>query len=821
MDRSESLIYEFGPYLLDIGESVLMLAGRPVALRPKAFQTLRVLIQSNGRVVEKEQLLSQVWPDTCVEESNLSQNIFILRRVLGERADAPKYIETVPRRGYRFVAPVKTISRNVLSQTLVLGDQAGGETEEFPLRQTARILAVLPFTNITSDQELEYLSDGITEGIINSVSQLPRLRVMSRSAVFRYKGKQLDAQEAGRELGVDAVLVGQVSERDDRLLISTELVEVSNGWQLWGDSYDCELGSIFEVQDEIAKRISTALRLRLTGEDEQRLAKRYTESAEAYHEYLKGRYFWSKFSREGLERAILHFRRGIELDPNYALAYASIVDCYLRLATNYLLPADLPPGSASSRSPGSEKVPTETDVLKRLVERRHEWDRTSAERELKRAVDLKSNYPAVHQWYVVYLFAVRFYEASVANQRDAGPAPLAISDENSAFQKKVAALIDYVSPSPDEQVQVFCTVAREQMYCGNYEAACAALQPWWIIGEWPKLEDLSPYTSADLLLTAGALAGWTTSTRQVPKGHKNAEALLSGSIGVFEHLGLKSRSAEARIELAYCYYREGLFEVARSTLVDVLKTLPEDNHELRSVALIRLAIVERHAGRPKESLNLLNDAAKIVKLVGPWATARYHHELVTTLKDLGIAEMQSGYFEQALEHYEHALYEYEAIGNHRYAAALQNNHGHLLLTIKRFDDAWIQLKRARKLFDGLGDKVRRAQVDETLARLHLGALKFDLAEQAIVRAIRTLGSGGEEALLAEALTTHGAILCRVRRVGEAKRVLDRASQVAERCGDVEGAKRALSIILQELSDQLDDGERLETQQRLKELSRQS
>src|SRR6266496_6728913 len=192
MDRSGSLIYEFGPYRLDIGESVLMLDGRPVSLRPKAFDTLRTLVQGNGHVVGKDELMRQVWPDACVEESNLSQNIFILRKVLGESAASPRYIETVPRRGYRFVAPVKKIYRIASAQAESANDQTSNDTEEPQLGPVTKVLAVLPFANAGADLNLEYLSDGVMEGIINSLSQLPRLRVMSRSAVLRYKGSARD-----------------------------------------------------------------------------------------------------------------------------------------------------------------------------------------------------------------------------------------------------------------------------------------------------------------------------------------------------------------------------------------------------------------------------------------------------------------------------------------------------------------------------------------------------------------------------------------------------------------------------------------------------
>jgi tetratricopeptide (TPR) repeat protein len=248
----------------------------------------------------------------------------------------------------------------------------------------------------------------------------------------------------------------------------------------------------------------------------------------------------------------------------------------------------------------------------------------------------------------------------------------------------------------------------------------------------------------------------------------------------------KTCSAEGRVELAVCYYREGLFDLARSTFHFALEDLSDEDRELRSIALIRLGAVERHAGRLHDALTQLDEAAEIVGLVGPWATGRHHLELATTLKELAISEMRYEYFDQAIDHYQHGLYEFESTGDHRNAATVENNYGFLLLTLNRLDEAEVHLRRARTLFEGLADRVKSAQVDDTVARLHISAGRFELAEKSIVRAVTTLEGGGEEALLAEALTTQGRVLCRLGRHREAKRVLDRANRVAESCGDNEG-----------------------------------
>ena len=809
MTEGHEFLYEFGPYTLDGRERVLMREGRPVPLAPKALETLLVLIRSSGHIVEKDQLMSEVWPSTYVEEANLTQNISILRKVLSDGSNGSRYIETVPRRGYRFMIAVRKTSEDAASRT------ASKNSENFDAQRvkTYRFLAILPFVNASADGEMEYLSDGITESIINSLSQLPQLRVMSRNAVFRYKGREVDAQRIGRELGVDAVLVGRVHLVDNRLLISTELVDVANGWQLWGDNYDRGSKAIFDVQDEIAKQISATLRLRLTGEDEQRLTKRYTESAEAYQAYLQGRYHWSTFTRNGLEQATTFFRQAIELDPNYALSYAGIVDCYLRLATNYIPPVETSLETPPSKERGAQvAASTEAEALE-PVKMRYKWDWTGVERELKRATELKSSYPAAHQWHAAYLFSLNLFRESVEESNyDCVTSETASLDGSFLLGRRGTSI-----PTLNERVQVYCTIAREQMEVGNYEAGYATLQQWWKIGDWPSLEGLNSYVAADLLLTVGALAGCITSSRQVRIGQKEAEALLNGAIALFQHLGSRTRFAEARIELACCYYREGLFDLARTTLKSVLDTLPSEDHELRSLALIRLAVIERHAGRAHDSLALLNEASESAELTGPWVTGRYHQELASTLKDLASAENSATYYEQALMHYREASNEFQAVGNHRYAAAVENNHGFMLLTFGHLKEAEDHLWRARRLFDGFSDHVRRAQVDETLARLHIAAQRFQSAEEAASRAVETLESGDEEALLAEALTTRGLVLYKLDRNSEAKGALEGAYRVAERCGDHEGAGRALLIVVEEMCENLGVDERGELRARIEKV----
>jgi len=806
MTEGPEFLYEFGPFALDGRERVLMREGQPVPLAPKAVDILLVLVRNSGHLVGKDQLMSEVWPSTYVEEANLTQNISVLRKVLSEGGKVSNYIETVPRRGYRFLVSVRKIS----------GTPRGLSGLDAGVRNY-RMLAILPFVNASGDERMDYLSAGITESIINSISQLQQLRVMSRNAVFRYREKEIDAQSIGRELQVDAVLVGQVKLVGRRLQVSAELVDVADGWQLWGDTYDRSAKAILEVQEEIARQISTTLRLRLTGDDERRLTQRFTESGEAYQAYLQARYHWSRFTREGLQQATIFFRQAIELDSNYALAYAGIVDCYLRLATNYIPPSETQPGVMPAEK-GEDGFAAEGVEPPEPVKTRYKWDWTGVERELKRAAELKSNYPAAHQWQAAYLYAFNLFRESLKNARDVHSTwHMAFSEPN--FPKELQP-----SPTQNEEIQIHCAIAREQIEVGNFEAGYAVLKPWWSIGEWPNVESLHPNSAADLLFTTGTLAGCITSSRQVRIGQKFAEALLNRAIGLFENAGSRTRSAEARIELACCYYREGLFDLARTTLTSVLGSLTPENYELKSLSLIRLAVVERHAGRLTESLNRIHEASEMVEITGPWVTGRYHQEFASTLfaslKDLA-AEEEVRHFDLALGNYRKALRVFEAVGNHRYAAVVENNRGFMLLAFGHLDQSQVHLSRARRLFEAFCDRVRTAQVDETLARLEIAKEHFDSAEILVDRAIETLEKGDEEALLAEALTTKGLVLSRQNRFRESKGALAEAYRVAERCGDWQGASRAICIVVDEMLQILEFDEATELAARVEKLLAQA
>ncbi len=274
-------------------------------------------------------------------------------------------------------------------------------------------IAVLPFQNASGDPNMDYLSDGVTESIINSLSRLAQLKVMARSTMFRFKGRQTDPQAVGKELGVGAVMTGRMLQQGDNLIVSVELVNVADGTQLWGKQYNRQANDLAAVQQEIARDISERLRLRLSGEERQ-LNKGGTSNTEAYQLYLRGRYYWNKRSADGIKKALEEFQQAIDRDPNYALAYVGLADCYLVLEQYAGTPASetLPKARAAvDRALQLEDSLAEAHTSSADIYQQ-QWRWAEAEAEYKRAIQLNPNYATAHHWYQLYLRAQgRFDEA--------------------------------------------------------------------------------------------------------------------------------------------------------------------------------------------------------------------------------------------------------------------------------------------------------------------------------------------------------------------------------------------------------------------------
>ncbi len=299
--------------------SSLLRNGVEVSLQRKAFETLCILVEQAGRLVTKEDLLRQVWPDTLVEENNLNKNISLLRKALGECATGESYIETVPRVGYRFATPVAHVASPAASSAA--GNHAA---PELPPRKS---VAVLYFENLSGDKEDEYFRDGMTEDVITELEKIKELRLFPRSAVLAFRNKPLPAAQVGLQLRAAFVLEGSIRRAGCRLRITARLSETSTGHSVWAERYDRGMEDVFAIQDEIAQNIALALRVMLTEKEKREIEKIPTSNIQAYDYYLRGRQFFYQMRRQGLEYARQMFARAIAIDSGYARAYAGVADC--------------------------------------------------------------------------------------------------------------------------------------------------------------------------------------------------------------------------------------------------------------------------------------------------------------------------------------------------------------------------------------------------------------------------------------------------------------------------------------------------------------
>jgi CheY-like chemotaxis protein len=351
----------------------------------------------------------------------------------------------------------------------------------------------------------------------------------------------------------------------------------------------------------------------------------------------------------------------------------------------------------------------------------------------------------------------------------------------------------------DERAQRRCQLAKELEDIGNYEAAREAMGELWTrIGAPPVLDRLQPATAAEVLLRAGVLTGWIGSVRQVEDAQESAKNLLSVSITRFEALKNSKKKAEAQMELGHCYWRQGAFDEARVLLKEALSQFDESDGDVKAVTLLRLATIEQVSLRSTDALRLLTEAAPLFASSSNHnIKGRFHSELGTVLKNLGVLEHRSDYTDRALIEYTAACYHFEQAGHRRYQACVENNLGFLFSTIGKFNEAHEHLDRAQALMTSLKDVVHLAQVDETRARVYLAEGRAGEAERLARAAVVVLERGGEQSLLAEALTTLGTALARGGGRERAKEVLVRAADLAEEAGDVEGAGQAVLTLIEE------------------------
>lgn len=373
------------------------------------------------------------------------------------------------------------------------------------------------------------------------------------------------------------------------------------------------------------------------------------------------------------------------------------------------------------------------------------------------------------------------------------------------FVKDLFQRINDPSLTYNESAQLRCQLAKQLEDIGNYEAAREALGELWPrVGEPPVLDELDPEMAAEALMRVGALTGWIGSVKQIEGSQELAKNLLSESLTKFDASGNKTKVAEAQMELGHCYWREGSFEDARLLLEQALAKMTDRDDDLKAITMSRLATVEKASLRLSDSLRILTEAAPLFeKSSNQTIKGRFHNEFGTVLKNLGAVEQRSDYIDRAFIEYAAASYHFGEAGHRRYQACVENNLGMLLRTVGKYAEAHEHLDRAQALMTSLKDSVHLAQVDETRAKVFLAEGRAGEAERLARAAALVLERGGEQSLLAEALTTQGTALARMGRYEEARAALGRAEEVAARAGDSEGAGQAALTAIEELGERLE------------------
>jgi DNA-binding winged helix-turn-helix (wHTH) protein/TolB-like protein/Tfp pilus assembly protein PilF len=461
--------YEFGPFRIDTVNHVLLRDGKVLPLKPKVFDTLLVLVEARDRVLDKDEMMSRLWPDAVVEESNLSQNIYLLRKVLGEADHGGVFIETIPKRGYRFVAsisevddviakvqlrpakvtePDEIVSRLPASQvhkqtrrtkliagalglgivgvlTLIAlsyfrnrGDSVPKTVNGAPLKS----IAILPFKPLSSETTDEALGLGMADTLITRLSNFKQLEVRPLTAVREFDSPNQDAGAAGRKLKVDAVLDGTIQRDGDQIRVNLRLVRVSDGSVLWAGNIDEKGNNFLVVQDHISERVARELVPQMTGEDQKLLAKHFTENADAYQLYILGRYHWGKIDPVDWKKAVEYFNQSIEKDPNYALPYTGLADCYLSIVAESLIEKTQAVAKAKQATMTALRLDdtlAEAHVSLGRIKTYYEWDWAGAEQEFRRAKELNPNSSDAHREYAAYLTTVGRGDEAVAEARRA------------------------------------------------------------------------------------------------------------------------------------------------------------------------------------------------------------------------------------------------------------------------------------------------------------------------------------------------------------------------------------------------------------------
>lgn len=396
-------MYEFGRFRLDALKRILLRDDQPIQLTSKAFDTLHLLVENRDRILDKREMIKALWPNTFVEEINLTVHISSLRKALGERPSEHAYIVTVPGRGYRFVASVKELKTE--EATARAGEQAGA----------FKTVAILPFKYIGADDDNEYLSIGLASALITRLSNIKRLLVRPMSTVLKHANSNGNYLDASRKLGIEVLLDGTIQKVGSRVRIHAHLLRVTDELILWAETFEDEATSIFAVQDSISAQVEAALAMKLNGDNNSSPVKDQTINPEAHRLCIKGRYFWEKRQKSHIDKAIECFKQAIRIEQGYASAYVGLADSYVMLGEYlYLSPQEAFPVAKTAAMRAIEIDETIAEAHATLAEVLwfYDWNIEEAENQYRRALRLKPAYAIARHWYAWFLMVnERFEEA--------------------------------------------------------------------------------------------------------------------------------------------------------------------------------------------------------------------------------------------------------------------------------------------------------------------------------------------------------------------------------------------------------------------------
>ncbi len=469
MNVQDKPIYEFGSFRLDSAQHILLRDGQIVSLTPKVFETLRVLVENSGQVVDKDELLNKIWSDTIVEETSLAKNISVLRKVLQENGSGQSCIETIPKRGYRFTAPIKeaeiefpqpVIDQKDLAQSKSFTNRkyrlmaalvillssfvltgywwSSAKPNEVKADSDIKSVAILPFKPLNSNEEDETLGLGMADALIIKIGQLNKVNVTPTSSIRRFtKQPQIDAVSVGQTLRVESVLEGTIQRTADRIRITAQLINVSDGRQIWSDKFEEKTTDFFALQDAIAVRVANSLVAQFTEAERQKMANRGTNNPEALRFYVLGCIWGEKETTEGFQKSIEYLNKAIELDPNFASAYSDLSYTYHYASETHFSPREAMPKAKMYAEKALQIDSSMADVRYQLawIKMLYEWDWLGAEADFKRALELEPNFASAHYGYASLLSFMGRRDESLAELETAKKIrPLSIFGSNVLYR---------------------------------------------------------------------------------------------------------------------------------------------------------------------------------------------------------------------------------------------------------------------------------------------------------------------------------------------------------------------------------------------------